>query len=163
VLCAWTRRAAHLWYESSVDNFIDEQEFLAGMQKLGLDFGPGSLGLSDAQQKAVMAHVFSSPASADVPLSQLVRLTGNSFILDQHQRSSSRAILLVDLLSVSYVLRPSCVHPGLLSIAVVCCTPTPTLQQSTHLDAEWWNHAGSSCGAVRGKAGSAHAASNNDV
>jgi hypothetical protein len=45
------------------------------MQRLGLDFGPSSLGLSDAQKDAVMAHVFANPASAEVPLSQLVRLT----------------------------------------------------------------------------------------
>lgn len=40
---------------------IDKFEFMSGLGKLSLNFGPDSLNLSEEQQAALLAHMFQSP------------------------------------------------------------------------------------------------------
>ena len=77
-------RAAHLWYESTVDGFIDEAEFLSGLERLGLNFGPDSLALSNAQKVELMSHVFTNAAPTEVPLAKLVRAWWDSRLQPLH-------------------------------------------------------------------------------
>eukprot|EP00798_Chlamydomonas_sp_ICE-L_P022314 gene22314-29387_t len=54
-------KQVYQWYEVTVDDVIDLEEFTIGLDRLGIHFGQESLGLSEEQSRRFMDHVFSEP------------------------------------------------------------------------------------------------------